>query len=338
MGVIALGNEAGMGNSSSQAGNATCVLLAKEGCVKALLKQCHHSLQRTSEIRVLALRGLSAICCVAQCIREFEKSDGLRILEELLCSRGSLIEDRIEAAGVLAQITSPWISDNHKINQLDNYVYNMVNALTGLSRLNGGEETFLLVTAALANLTFMSPLSSAAMKRCGTPEALVKAVKRSPFTTLFAKDQVVTVLANMAANANCRHDIEAIDGVGFLLSMLETSLNGTNSKSELSAAERVQKKSAIALSRLCNSSKVCRDLIRLSGVDRLVELCQNPSERNYSDAVLVSCLAVLRRLNANLEQSEELQSILHQLKALNLIRTNLVDSFMEYSTKQESLV
>ena len=90
--------------------------------------------------------------------------------------------------------------------------------------------------------------------------------------------------------------------------------------------------------RLCNSSKVCRDLIRLSGVDRLVELCQNPSERNYSDAVLVSCLAVLRRLNANLEQSEELQSILHQLKALNLIRTNLVDSFMEYSTKQESLV
>ena len=62
-----------MGNSSSQAGNATCVLLAKEGCVKALLKQCHHSLQRTSEIRVLALRGLSAICCVAQCIREFEK-------------------------------------------------------------------------------------------------------------------------------------------------------------------------------------------------------------------------------------------------------------------------
>ena len=71
--VIALGNEAGMGNSSSQAGNATCVLMAKEGCVKALLKQAHHSLQRTSEIRVLALRGLSAICCVAQCIREFEK-------------------------------------------------------------------------------------------------------------------------------------------------------------------------------------------------------------------------------------------------------------------------
>ena len=121
--------------------------------------------------------------------------------------------------------------------------------ILGLSRLNGGEETFLLVTAALANLTFMSPLSSAAMKRCGTPEALVKAVKRSPFTTMFAKDQVVTVLANMAANSNCRHDIEAIDGVGFLLTMLETSLTSTLGQAELCAAERVQKKAAIALSR-----------------------------------------------------------------------------------------
>ena len=135
--------------------------------------------------------------------------------------------------------------------------------ISGLSRLNGGEETFLLVTAALANLTFMSPLSSAAMKRCGTPEALVKAVKRSPFTTLFAKDQVVTVLANMAANANCRHDIEAIDGVGFLLSMLETSLNGTNSKSELSAAERVQKKSAIALSRYFDNSNFAKKMLKI---------------------------------------------------------------------------
>ena len=92
--------------------------------------------------------------------------------------------------------------------------------------------------------------------------------------------------------------------------------------------------------RLCNSTKVCRDLIRLSGVDRLVELCQNPSERNYSDAVLVSCLAVLRRLNANLEseQNAELKTILKQLKADDLVKPNLVDSFVEYSAKQESYV
>ena len=130
------------------------------------------------------------------------------------------------------------------------YIFNQTYYYySGLSRMNGGEETFLLVTAALANLTFMSPLSSAAMKRCGTPEALVKAVRRSTFTTMFAKDQVVTVLANMAANTNCRHDIEAMDGVGFLLAMLETKLTNILAPAELSAAERVQKKAAIALSR-----------------------------------------------------------------------------------------
>ena len=67
-------------------------------------------------------------------------------------------------------------------------------------------------------------------------------------------------------------------------------------KAEILAAERVQKKSAIALSRLCNDPIVCRDLIRLGGADRLVELCKNQEKRNHSDAILVACLAVLRRL------------------------------------------
>ena len=72
--VIALGNEAGMGNGSgSKLGNATCSLLAKEGCVKALLKQCNFNHQKCQDVRILALRGLSAICCVAECIRELEK-------------------------------------------------------------------------------------------------------------------------------------------------------------------------------------------------------------------------------------------------------------------------
>ena len=70
----------------------------------------------------------------------------------------------------------------------------------------------------------------------------------SNFTNLFLT-QVVTVLANLAANANIRHDIQTLDGVGFLLAMLETKIHSQLSQAEVSAAERVQKKSAIALSR-----------------------------------------------------------------------------------------
>ena len=54
------------------------------------------------------------------------------MISELLSTRQSSLEDRIESAGVLAQITSPWISDNHKIKDLDSYVMSMVAALTGM--------------------------------------------------------------------------------------------------------------------------------------------------------------------------------------------------------------
>lgn len=53
------------------------------------------------------------------------------MVDNLLNSRFSLVEDRVEGAGVLAQITSPWISDNHKVKDLDKFVPSMVSALTG---------------------------------------------------------------------------------------------------------------------------------------------------------------------------------------------------------------
>ena len=53
------------------------------------------------------------------------------MIEGLLCARSSSLEDCIESAGVLAQITSPWIADNHKIEDLDRHVPAMVAALTG---------------------------------------------------------------------------------------------------------------------------------------------------------------------------------------------------------------
>ena len=74
----------------------------------------------------------------------------------------------------------------------DNSTHNILSTLpSGLSRLKGhGEETFLLVSAALANLTFMSPVTSSAMRQNATVRTLVTAVRTAPTTTLFAKDQV----------------------------------------------------------------------------------------------------------------------------------------------------
>ena len=56
---------------------------------------------------------------------------------------------------------------------------------------------------------------------------------------------------------------------------------------------------------------MCAELVRLGGLSRLLELCKEPMERNYSDAVLVACLAVLRRVrqqqnNLNMDREERL--------------------------------
>ena len=68
----------------------------------------------------------------------------------------------------------------------------------------------------------------------------------------------MTVLANMAANSICRAEIHAVDGVEFLARMLETKAvdEGVLTPAELAAAERVQKKAAIALSRFVKRSQL----------------------------------------------------------------------------------
>ena len=125
----------------------------------------------------------------------------------------------------------------------------IVQQLTKLTMIKAGDDTFLLVSAALANLTFMESQAVVAMQKHNTAKALMKVVNESPFTSLFAKDQVVTVMANLASKEECRKDILAEDGLCFLINLLSTSTENTGTPAEISAAERVLKKTAIALSR-----------------------------------------------------------------------------------------
>ena len=86
-------------------------------------------------------------------------------------------------------------------------------------------------------------------------------------------------------------------------------------------------------SRLCCVAAVCEELIKLRGLDILVALCKDGSLRNYNDAVLVACLAVLRRVANHCGHQ-----VFDELEARDLIDPKLMDSFLEYSSKQESYV
>ena len=86
-------------------------------------------------------------------------------------------------------------------------------------------------------------------------------------------------------------------------------------------------------SRLCSDPAVCRDLTELRGLESLVALVKDGALRNFNDAVLVACLAVLRRVAHHCGHH-----VFDHLDARDLIDPKLMDSFMEYSSKQESYV
>ena len=249
------------------------------------------------------------------------------MISRLLISDPSL-EVRVEAAGVLAQITSPWISDNHRVSGLEDHVCRLVPQLSSLARLQCGDDSFLLVSAALANLTFMEPSCLENLLQCATSKILMTRVESSPFISLFARDQVVTVLANLAGVEQGRERILQDRGVEFLVSQLKINVDTAETQAELEAVERMLKKSAIALCRICLGEEECQLLHQVGGVQRAVQLSQEPCSRNYSDSVLVACLALLRRVSSNLNLEIE----------QSLLQDSLVQSFRELSSKHESYV
>jgi hypothetical protein len=278
---------------------------------------------------------------------------------------GTSLEVRVEAAGALAQITSPWLAENHEVAGLTDRMADLVASLTGLAALlpppcpgmgNCGsskvEDSLLLVAAALANLSFMEPATIAlqAMVDNATARILVnKMVAAGHSSSVFVRDQVVTVLANMAATSEGRREVVDLSrGLEFLVhQLLETRLgDGPSPLSSgspaagMQAAERILKKSAIALCRLCEpggSESGHRAVVESRGgrplVQRLVELCQEPTARNGSDSVLVASLALLRRL-----AGEGPAGAAQCGGRLPLLQESLLDSFRELSSQQESYV
>jgi hypothetical protein len=139
-----------------------------------------------------------------------------------------------------------------------------IDLCLGLSAKTTSAETFLLSTAALANLTFMESGVVPLLRTYNTAKILVAAVKKqqgpkSPKkglqVSIYIQDQVAAVLANMAANPDCRAEVVKYGGLPLLLQFLMAKAPTSNSDlkaedyAQMAATERVLQKSAIAISR-----------------------------------------------------------------------------------------
>ena len=319
----------------SQQDDVVFAVISQLDIVSALVKLSHVK-PRTKEMKLLILRALSSLCCTEASIRQLEAAGGVQLISSLLTSSTTL-EVKVEAAGVLAQITSPWITENHRVAGLTAAIPEIVLQLSTLASLECGEDSFLLVSAALANLTFMEPTSLDIILEHNIWRLLTSRVDmvmngsggstaENGVISVFVRDQVVTILANLAAKDKGRDSLINYGGIKYLVRELATPIYCVDSQQEMDAVERILKKSAIALCRLCVGEKECEELELAGGVERSVQLCEDAVSRNYNDSILVACLALLRRA-ANYITIE--QSFVHD---------NLVDSFRELTQAQESYV
>ena len=227
-------------------GNHLCRLMTRHGAVSLLvhlLSTSHHK-----EVRAATLRALATLCSVLEAIRQLEEVRGVEVIAKLLSDLTITESERAEAAGVLAQVTSPWIEDNDYVLGVTENAFNLVKNLTELCRNTRCDETFLLGSAALANLSFLSPLILTAMSSQDTVRTMLQYLSRTVSPSIYIQDQVATIIANMAARQDTQESLHSSKLVNVLLYLLAASPT-TDLLPVLAATQRVQQKAAIAIGR-----------------------------------------------------------------------------------------
>ncbi|RWS14660.1 inscuteable-like protein, partial [Dinothrombium tinctorium] len=297
-----------------------------------------YSLKINCHLKSAALRVLSYLCINPDAVVQiyenlhFEKD----LIANLMNERNETVLR--EASALIVQLTTPFIdyTRNAKKDQMlakllhQVPISSLVLILTNISSYTTSAEVFLLVCAALANISFfeVEPF----IKNETLWLLILKIKQKLNFNEISIKDQMVTIVANISSKfpleiVNCGNLI-------FLINTLQLKpLLGMQSENDLNAIERIQQKIAVALARLGAHKNVAVLIYRLNGVRRLYELCKDAKERNFSDTVLLASLAALRRIS-NVIGVFPLQ----ELDALDVINLNFRDSFLSYSCKNESYV
>nr|CAH7744602.1 unnamed protein product [Callosobruchus chinensis] len=290
--------------------------------VSALLILCEKC--EGSSLRSLILRTLATMCCNSAAVRQFERFSGIQLITETLEEDFRPEPERAEAIALLVQVTAPWLDDNQSIKGLKECSYRLVKALTRFSKDTKCCQNLLLCTAALANLSAMDPEAAKYMVRYHTILHLVECVKTK--VSVYLLEQVATLVANISSSELARKHLIELRTPSLLLQFLRVQY-------EEDATKRLQQKSVIALSRLCGTKEGAEQVVDCGGVDKLVKLCRERKERFDSDAVLVAALATLRKV-ADACGTE----VLNAQDAQELVQPKLLDSFLTYSTQNESYV
>ena len=293
------------------------------------------SLKELHQIKAAALRVLTYLSSNRDAIKQ--------ILSEIINNKclTSIVLNQTEeviikeTVGLLVQLTTPFIDSKEKSNDsiwdvLGNksLINELVYCLTEIVRFISNNQIFLMASAALANITFLNVES---LVKFDTLSILVNASKqRHDSDDFLLKDQIIALLANVSQ----KYPLEVVSSGGliYLLNVLHSEAPDDSGSTQV-ALTRIKQKIAVALARLGAHKSTSKIIYKLDGVAKLVQLCKDPRERNYSDTVLLASIAALKRISQSIGRSP-----FKKLNATDLIDHKLQNSFIQYSTRNESLV
>ncbi|XP_022244206.1 protein inscuteable homolog [Limulus polyphemus] len=311
--------------SLGQIGEHMCERIVKVGGVRALVTLCVE--RKWRHLQIAALRALTILCCVPSAVQQMEEAKGIKIITNILCDNFLSLQLQGEVAGLIAQITSPWMVSS--ISNLSGIVKNMerlVYSLTELASKATTREIILLATAALANLSLLHTSACTGLRKYKSLKVLVSACYHGDVhDSVFVKDQVATVMATMAASCDCHHQMISSGGIELLVNFLEIQPSKFQSQAEVAACERVKQKAVIALSHLCMDLEITAKIAQIQGL-QLVSSCKN-EERNHAYSALVHCEEALKQIGTVCDTK-----VLGKLGTT--LEENLKRSILRYSSKQ----
>ena len=188
-------------------------------------------------------------------------------------------------------------------------------------------ETFLLCSAALANLTSMSPPSLT----CVSSTNLVSILLQHPASSarsVYILEQLVTTIVNLAKLPAARKQMIQAQVLAFLLKIFELCEAHAQTEETVirAATERTVSKAAIAVARLCLDPVTADKVVELGGLEVLYPLAELNS--NCNETIRIAALAAIKTISVYSSVTESLNTSTSDVYYSSEIPTSSLESFV----------
>ena len=186
-------------------------------------------------------------------------------------------------------------------------------------------ETFLLCSAALANLTSMVPQSLT----CVSSTKLIHILLSHPASSassVYILEQLVTIFVNLAKLPPARKQMLQSKVLKFLFNIFSLCEVRSEESVIKAATERTVSKAAIALARLCLDPVIADTVVDMGGLEKLFPLAEISSGCN--ETIRIAALAAIKTISVYSSVTDNLSSSSDLYYSTSDIPTSSLESFV----------